>query len=237
MEKFNFNIKSVIDCLAPSEVTMITGGHCVGKTMLALNIAAQYGINENKTVAIFSLEWSDCQGVQRILHMLANVEMRDVKESPLAPKELELLGYADEELKKSKIFIDDCVYITLPEIEVEIEDFVKTNGSIDLIIIDYLELLLHLPTDKMEIVKTVDKFKLLAKKFNAPLLLLSQRREESKNILPPSIADNFIHLIRTSNNYTLQQQEFYMTFDYGKHKGDKILLDCDFRRGRISEKI
>ena len=86
MEKFNFNIKSVIDCLAPSEVTMITGGHCVGKTMLALNIAAQYGINENKTVAIFSLEWSDCQGVQRILHMLANVEMRDVKRKSVSPK-------------------------------------------------------------------------------------------------------------------------------------------------------
>ncbi len=243
MEKFNFNIKSVIDCLVPSEVTMITGGPGAGKTMLALNIAAQYGVNEDKTVAIFSLEQSAKEVVIRLVCMLANISSLGLQNEVLDQKILDRVYYAQEELANSKIYIDDTVCITLQDIERKIKVFIRNHGCVDLIIIDYLQLISEIETrDIAGAVSAVNKLKVIAKKFNVPIILLSQMVRDGKgswkNTYPSSIADTCISMVRerTSDGY-YQEKEFYMTFDYGKHKGDKILLDCDFRRDRISEKI
>ncbi len=222
---------------------MITGGPGAGKTMLALNIAAQYGVNEDKTVAIFSLEQSAKEVALRLVGMLANISSRDLQKEQFTTKDCELIELAKEELQKSKIYIDDLYIHTPKSIEIKIDKFIKYHGCLDLVIIDFFQLLRGIDTrDIAGAVSAVDKLKVIAKKINIPIILLSQMGRDGKggwkSRYPSSIANTCISMVRDWTYYGhYQEKEFYMTFDYGKYEGKKILLDCDFHRGRIREKI
>ena len=222
---------------------MITGGPGAGKTMLALNIATQYGVNERKTVVISTLEQSSNEIYIRMLSILANVSTQKLLEKQLNQNELERIKLATEELNNSEIYIDDSLPVTLQNIEDALEKLVKDHVSLDLVIIDYFQLISGIETrDIAGAISAVNKSKVIAKKFNIPIILLSQMVRDGKggwkSRYPSSIADTCISMVRerTSDGY-YQEKDFYMTFDYGKYEGKKILLDCDFNRGRIYEKL
>jgi replicative DNA helicase len=104
------------DGLHPSEMTVIAARPSMGKTAFAMNIAEYVAINAGKAVAIFSLEMSSRQLVQRMLCARAKVDLQQVRNGFLAAEDFRNLTAAAAELSGAKMFIDDTASLSIFEL-------------------------------------------------------------------------------------------------------------------------
>lgn len=174
----NKHLNTFIGTLKPKEVTLVAGVPGSGKTLLALSVAMQCGIREKKNVVIFSIEMLRENIVKGLLSMLAGVSMEKMFLDNLSRQEREKLLIASEALHKSKIFIDDESRTTPISILKKCREFEQTTGKIDLIMIDYLELMLrgdwNTYSRKEEILLIIDDLKKVAAELNVAILALKQ---------------------------------------------------------------
>src|SRR5207249_6247171 len=128
------------DGLHGAEMFVIAARPSMGKTALAMNIAEHVAMQAKKAVAIFSLEMSTQQLVQRLLCSRARVNLQRVRDGFLAERDFPNLTTAASKLAESQIFIDDTAGLSVLEFRAKARRF-KAQHDIQLIVIDYLQLL------------------------------------------------------------------------------------------------
>ena len=166
----------------------------MGKTSLAMNLVENASLRAGKTSAVFSLEMPRQEIVQRLICSYANVSMQRALDGQLAAKEWKKLMLASDQLKKSKIYIDDSSRVTPQEILSKCRRLKSATGSLDLIMIDYIQLMSSgdsrmagAENRQQEIASITRDLKIMAKELGVPVLALSQlRRIQSKE---PQLSD------------------------------------------------
>ena len=126
--------------LHPAEMIVIAARPSMGKTALAMNIAEHVAINEKLPVAVFSLEMSSQQLVQRLLCSRARVNLQKVRDGFLAERDFPSLTAAASKLAEARIFIDDSAGLTILELRAKARRL-KAQHDVKLIVVDYLQLL------------------------------------------------------------------------------------------------
>ncbi|MGY6171752.1 replicative DNA helicase [Candidatus Mycoplasma pogonae] len=182
--------------LQKSDLIILAARPSMGKTALALNLATNIARENKGTVVIFSLEMPAHQLVSRILASLSGIDGRMIKNPSLLTQESFLrLKKSQEKLQNYKILIDDQAGITLSEIIWKVKRLQKQNGDIQLVAIDYLQLISISNSSgdnrQLEVSKISRSLKQLAREINAPVLALSQlsRKVESREDKMPILSD------------------------------------------------
>ena len=166
------------DGLHPAEMVIIAARPSMGKTALAMNIAEHIALEEKLPIAVFSLEMSTSQLVQRLLCSRARVNLGSVRNGFLAERDFPALTAAASKLAESKIFIDDTPGLSILELRAKSRRL-KTQHDIRAIFIDYLQLLRSTSrraqdNRQLEIAEIYAGLKGLAKELNIPIVVLAQ---------------------------------------------------------------
>lgn len=179
--------------LQPSDLIVIAGRPSMGKSALALGIAEYAGVIEKIPLAIFSLEMSKEQLVQRMLCSHARVDANKVRTGYLAVSDWPRLTAAAGKLSEAPIFIDDTPAISVMELRAKARRL-KMHHDIQLIILDYLQLMrgsFGIENRQQEISEISRSLKALARELNVPVVAVSQlsRAVESRQDHRPQLFD------------------------------------------------
>src|ERR1700722_363435 len=168
--------------LQESELIIIAARPSMGKTAWAINIAQNCAVRDNKVVAIFSLEMSKESLLRRMLASESLVNSRKIQTGFLPKEDKGKLLSALERLMDSKLFIDDTPGITLPEMRAKARRLKQQEGRLDLIVVDYLQLMTGTNTtgkkgfeNRTQEVSSISRgLKALAKEMKVPVGALGQ---------------------------------------------------------------
>jgi len=179
--------------LQPSELVVVAGRPSMGKTSFCLNIAQHAAIQEHIPVAIFSLEMSKEQLVQRMLCSVARVDSHSLRTGFLRDADWPKLTTGAGILSESPIFIDDTPGISLLEMRAKARRL-KAEQGLALVIIDYLQLISgrgRAESRQQEISEVSRSLKAMAKELSVPVVALSQlsRAVESRQPPRPQLSD------------------------------------------------
>ncbi len=175
--------------LQKSELTIIAARPSMGKTALAINIAQNAAVRGGKTVAVFSLEMSKESLLRRMLASEALVDSQKIQKGFLGRDDHAKLSSALERLLEAHIFIDDTPGISLSEMRAKGRRLRQTMGGLDLIVIDYLQLMsASIPgpgqrryENRTQEVSAISRgLKALAKEMSIPVIALSQLSRASE---------------------------------------------------------
>ncbi|MCX5974279.1 MAG: replicative DNA helicase, partial [Coprothermobacterota bacterium] len=165
----------------PADLIIVAARPSIGKTSLCLNIAENAGLKEKVPVAIFSLEMSKEQLVQRMISSLARVDAQALRTGFLDEKEdFEKISRALAPLYEAPIFVDDTPGISVMEIRVKARRL-KMERGLGLIIVDYLQLMTSRTRAEnrvQEISEMTRSLKALARELSVPLIVVSQLSRE-----------------------------------------------------------
>ncbi len=233
---------------------IVAGRPSMGKTSFAINIAHNIAIKQKLPIAIFSLEMSKEQLVQRLLASEAKIESNRLRAGRISQNEWEPLIQAIGTLSEQPIFIDDTPNITVNEMRSKARRLQTENGgALGLILLDYLQLMEGSGSDNrvQELSRITRSLKGLARELCVPIISLSQlsRSVETRTNKRPMMSD-----LRESGSIEqdadlvimLYREEYYNpdTPDRGiaeviitKHRNGpvgtiKLLFDSQFTRFR-----
>jgi replicative DNA helicase len=173
--------------LQESELIIIAARPSMGKTAWAINIAENAAVRGGKVVAVFSLEMSKASLLRRMLASQALVNSKAIQTGMLMRDDRAKLIKGLELLMESKIFIDDTPGITLAEMRDKARRLKKQHGQLDLIVIDYLQLMTGSSSNakgfenRTQEVSAISRgLKALAKEMKVPVVALSQLSRASE---------------------------------------------------------
>ena len=177
-----------------SELILVAARPAMGKSAFALNIATNAALRGNTPVAIFSLEMSKAQLVNRILCSEAMVDSNKVRTGKLEDEDWGKLAEAIGPLSETGIYIDDTPGISVMEIRAKCRKL-KLEKNIGLVVIDYLQLVQgsnkRNGSREQEISEISRSLKILAKELDVPVIALSQlsRAVEQRPDHRPMLSD------------------------------------------------
>ena len=181
--------------LHEAEMIVIAARPSMGKTALAMNIAEHVAIQEKLPVAVFSLEMSSQQLVQRLLCSRARVNLQKVRDGFLAERDFPSLTAAASKLAEAQIYIDDSAGLSILELRAKARRL-KAQKGIRLIIVDYLQLLRSTTrraqdNRQLEISEISAGIKGLAKELKIPIIVIAQlnRQPEARSGGKPRLSD------------------------------------------------
>lgn len=206
----------------PSELILIAARPAMGKTAFVLNVAQYIAIHEGLCAAIFSLEMSKEQLVNRLFSLEARVDAQKLRTGNLQEADWEKLIEGAGKIGGSKLIIDDTPGITIPQLRSKCRRY-KAEMDLKIIIIDYLQLMSGTgkgESRQQEISEISRSLKLLARELNVPVIALSQlsRAVEQRPEHRPMLSD-----LRESG--AIEQDADVVMFiyrdDYYNHDTDK----------------
>lgn len=178
-----------------SELILIAARPAMGKTAFALNIAVNAAVRANTPVAVFSLEMSKDQLVNRIMCSEAMVDSNKVRTGKLEENDWTKLAESIGPLSEANIFIDDTPGINITEIRAKCRKL-KLEKNIGMVVIDYLQLIQGSSkrasgSREQEISEISRSLKILAKELDVPVIALSQlsRAAEQRPDHRPMLSD------------------------------------------------
>ena len=175
------------------ELIIVAARPGVGKTSFALNVAQYVGLHTDKTVAMFSLEMSGEQLVQRMLASEGLINSQHLRTGQLDEDEWPKLVTASGSLATANIYIDDTPGIKMSQIRAQSRRLAKEKGNLGLIVIDYLQLIEgpHSESRQQEVSAISRQLKKLAKELHVPVIALSQlsRSVEQRQDKRPVLSD------------------------------------------------
>ncbi len=182
--------------LQRSDLIILAARPSIGKTSLSLSIAHNAAIKHQRSIAIFSLEMSKEQLVQRLLSMDAGVDQQRLRTGWIEDEEWDRIVFAMGTLSEANIWIDDTAAISTVEMRSKARRLHAEHG-IDLIIVDYLQLMQAAVGNKrnenrvQEISEVSRNLKALARELDLPVLALAQlsRAVESRQSKVPQLSD------------------------------------------------
>ncbi len=178
----------------PNDLIILAARPSVGKTAFALNVAQNVAVRASETVAIFSLEMSAAQLVQRMICAESNVDATRMRTGDLKGDDWEKLSMAIGSLSEAQIFIDDTPGITVADIRAKCRRLKKEKG-LGMILIDYLQLIQGRgkagENRQQEVSEISRTLKQIARELEVPVIALSQlsRGVEQRQDKRPMMSD------------------------------------------------
>lgn len=177
----------------PSELILIAARPAMGKTAFELNIAQYMAFRKNVTVAIFSLEMSKEQLVNRLFSLESHIDSQKIRTGNLEDGDWESLIESAGIIGKSNLIIDDTPGITISELRSKCRKF-KLEHNLGIIIIDYLQLMSgggRTESRQQEVSEISRSLKALARELEVPVVALSQlsRAVEAREDKRPMLSD------------------------------------------------
>ncbi|UCB57300.1 MAG: replicative DNA helicase [Candidatus Omnitrophota bacterium] len=179
--------------LHKGDLIIVAGRPSMGKSAFATCVAEYIGVHEEKPVAIFSIEMSKEQLVQRMLCSHARIELQKARSGFLTQSDWPKLVTAAGRLAEAPIYIDDSAGLSGLELRAKARRM-KSRYNIELIIVDYLQLMSgssSTESRQQEISEISRSLKALAKELNVPLIAVSQlsRAPEKRESYRPRLSD------------------------------------------------
>ncbi|OXS56627.1 replicative DNA helicase [Cohnella sp. CIP 111063] len=177
-----------------NDLIIVAARPSVGKTAFALNVAQNVAVRASETVAIFSLEMSAAQLVQRIICAESNVDAQRMRTGHLEGDDWEKLSMAIGSLSEAQIYIDDTPGITVSDIRAKCRRLKKEKG-LGMILIDYLQLIQGRgkagENRQQEVSEISRTLKQIARELEVPVIALSQlsRGVEQRQDKRPMMSD------------------------------------------------
>ena len=188
-----YDLDTITNGLQKSDLIILAARPAMGKTSFALNIAENVALKANVPVAIFSLEMSKEQLVQRLLCAEAEVDTQRLKTGNMQAKDWEKLAVAMDSFSQAPIYIDDTAGVTITDLRAKCRRLAMAEKNLGLIVIDYLQLIEGTGReDRMQQISSISRgLKILAKELNVPIIALSQlsRAVESRTDKRPMLSD------------------------------------------------
>ena len=167
-----------------SDLIIIAARPAMGKTAFVLSMAKNMAVNFKIPVALFSLEMSNVQLVNRLIVNVCEIPGEKIKSGQLAPYEWGQLDYKIKELYDAPLYVDDTPSLSVFELRTKARRLVREHG-VQIIIIDYLQLMNASGMSfgsRQEEVSTISRsLKGLAKELNIPIIALSQLNRGVEN--------------------------------------------------------
>ncbi len=173
--------------LQNSDFILIAGRPSMGKTSFAINIAQYAALRKNVTTAIFSLEMSKEQLVNRMICTEALVDAQKLRTGDIQSDDWYKIAEAVSSLSEAPIYIDDKSSITIPELRAKCRRL-KKDKDLGLVVIDYLQLMngnTRNENRQQEISAISRALKGLARELNVPVVALSQLSRAVEQRKPP----------------------------------------------------
>ncbi len=180
--------------LQKADLIIVAARPSMGKTAFAISIAEYVSITKKMGVAVFSLEMSKEQLVQRMLCSQARVDAHKVRTGFLSPSDWPKLTKAAGQLSEARIYIDDTPAISALELRAKARRL-KANHDIQLIVLDYIQLMRgsssRMESRQQEISEISRSLKALARELSVPMIALSQlsRAVEARQDHRPQLSD------------------------------------------------
>lgn len=160
-----------------SDLIIIAARPAMGKTAFVLSMAKNMAVNYNTPIAIFSLEMSNLQLVNRLISNVCELGGEKIKSGQLSPLEWDKLMVRIKSLQNAPIFIDDTPSLSIFELRTKARRLVREH-NIQMIIIDYLQLMnasgMRFGSREQEVSMISRSLKQLAKELDIPIVALSQ---------------------------------------------------------------
>ena len=232
-------LDETITGLNRSDLIILAARPGMGKTSFALNIARHAAVTVKKKVAFFSLEMGREQLASRLLSTEALVGGTKLRTGELNEGEWARLIEGGDILSKAPIYLDDNSSITVPEMKAKI----RRLGGVDLIIIDYLQLMnsaKRIDNRVQEISEITRNLKIMAKELNVPVIALSQlaRASEKRTEHRPVLSD-----LRDSGSIEqdadivlfLYREDYYQNENGPNEDSDRNSGECIVAKNRHGE--
>jgi replicative DNA helicase len=189
-----YDLDALTSGFQASDLIIVAARPSMGKTALCLNIAQHVAIEQKIPVAVFSLEMSKEQLVQRMLCSEASIDANRLRTGHLHTNDWTHLAMAMGRLGEAPIFIDDSALLNVLEIRAKARRLKAEMKGLGLIIVDYIQLLqARKPTDNrvQEVSEISRSLKTLAREINVPVVALSQlsRAVEARQNKRPMLSD------------------------------------------------
>ena len=189
-----YDLDALTSGFQPSDLIIVAARPSMGKTALCLTVAQHVAIEQKIPVAIFSLEMSKEQLVQRMLCSEASIDANRLRTGHLHTNDWTHLAMAMGRLGEAPIFIDDSALLNVLEIRAKARRLKAEMKGLGLIIVDYIQLLqARKQTDNrvQEVSEISRSLKTLAREINVPVIALSQlsRAVEARQNKRPMLSD------------------------------------------------
>lgn len=188
-----YDLNAITSGLQKNDLIILAARPSMGKTALALNIAENAAIIDKKPVAVFSLEMSKEQLVQRLLCSRAQVDSNRIRTGQMYPEDWTRLGAAMSDIGQAPIFIDDSAAVTVMELRGKCRRLKAEHGDLGMIIVDYLQLMQGKASENRvnQISEISRGLKMLARELEVPVMALSQlsRAVEARQDKRPMLSD------------------------------------------------
>jgi len=180
----------------PGNLVIVAARPSMGKSALALCMAANLGVRHNIPVGLFTLEMSKAEVTQRLMCSEAKVESQRLRNGKLAQDDWPRLTAACDKLAKAPIYVDDTGLLNMMEVRSKARRLKARHPNLGLIIVDYLQLLT--PSSRrdsdgrvQEVSEMSRSLKILARDLDVPILALSQlsRAVEQRTDKRPILSD------------------------------------------------
>ncbi len=176
-----------------SDLIILAARPAMGKTAFALNVAQKAALKGGASVIVFSLEMAAEQLGQRLLAMESKIDATKLRTGKLSRADWDDINIALDNLSGAKIFIDDTPGVSVMEIRNKCRRL-KAEKGLDLIIIDYLQLMTaqgRVESRQQEISTLTRQLKMLAREIDCPVIVLSQlsRAPEQRTEHRPQLSD------------------------------------------------
>jgi replicative DNA helicase len=179
--------------LQASDLIILAARPAMGKTTFALNLAANAALEGGAAVALFSLEMGSDQLVMRMLSSESRIELSKLRGGKLQGRDWDDLAHAAARLAEARIYIDETPAISPLDVRARARRL-KLEGNLDLVVIDYLQLMSagrNIASREQQISEISRSLKELAKELHVPVIALSQlnRGLESRTDKRPMLSD------------------------------------------------
>ncbi len=173
-----------------SDLIIVGARPGMGKTTYALNVARNVAMQQKRTVAVFNLEMSREQMVNRFLSAEARISSKKLRTGNLTPDEWSRMASAAGQLGQAPIYLDETASITVPEMKARL----RRLKDVGFVVIDYLQLMHSAKkTDNrvQEVSEITRSLKIMAKELNVPVMVCAQlaRTTEKQANHRPALAD------------------------------------------------
>ena len=181
--------------LQPADLIIVAGRPSMGKTTLAMNMAEHVAIKAGKPVLVFSMEMPADSLAMRMMSSLGRIDQHRIRTGKLDDNDWPRVTSAVHMLSEAPLFIDDTPALSPTELRARARRLVKEQGSLGLIVVDYLQLMKvsGFKTDNRtaEISEISRSLKALAKELHVPVIALSQlnRGLEQRQDKRPMMSD------------------------------------------------
>lgn len=164
--------------LQPSDLIIVAGRPSMGKTTLVMNMAEHAAIKATKPVLVFSMEMPSDSLAMRMMSSLGRIDQHRIRTGKLHDEDWPRVTSAVHMLSEAPLFIDDSPALSPGEMRARARRLVKEQGSLGLIVVDYLQLMkvpgFSADNRTAEISEISRSLKALAKELQVPVIALSQ---------------------------------------------------------------